>query len=494
MQTQRLNDLKSLLLPVLWAAYPVVFLYSHNAAISQPSSMALPVLVVAILAVALFGLFLVFQRRAVYAGLSTLAFFVFFHSYGALYTRLVNYERFQVEHYTLLPLVVVCAFYLAFFVTKLKPETAVNIRNILLLLAAGLVVWNILQALPAEIEKARTRAAGQIILPAAVAAENSPDIYYLVFDEYAGFKALREYWGDREIDAFAGFLREKDFFVAENSRSETTDTLHEMASRLNLVRYPVDLEDYNLFFEAIANNRVMQILKSRGYTTVVFDGASVLYSTKKPINADYNFVYDESRADTSGISPDEFAVLFFDQTMARAFSYLYALNNATNDLNQNMILYSLEKVLDLDEIPGPKFVYLHVMLPHMPVMFDEKGGPVDLKHREDWNYYPGQHKYATQRARQIIDQILRDADPQRPPIIILQSDHGARNHEPSSPDGVVLENYDDAYMTMIMNALYLPGYDYSRLSDDLAPVETFVIVLNHYFDAGVAVETYTPGD
>lgn len=494
MRRKSLKFIKSLLLPVLGAAYPVIFLYSHNAQIAQLSSVVLPLVFVTVLSIALFALFLGFQRRAVHASLSALAFLALFNVYGTVYTRLVRLNLFQVEHYTLLPFFIVCAFYLAYFVTKIKPKTAANIQNILLLLAASLVIFNLAAAAPAEIQKRRIRSSVETAAASAAAGKNYPDIYYIVFDEYAGFKAMREYWKYDEIDQFVDFLKEKGFFVAENSQSETTDTLNEMTSRLNLTRYPKDLIAYDLFFKTLANNKVMQVVKSYGYTTVVFDGPSIPYKAKTKINADYNFAYDEKTAEKPSLSADEFAVLFFDQTMARAFSYLYAVNNATTDLNQNMILYSLDKAIELDDIPGPKFVYLHVMLPHMPIMFDENGRPVDVKHREDWTYYLGQHKYATKRAQQLIERILAGASPQNPPVVILQSDHGARNHEPSSPDGVLLPNYEEKYMTMIMNALYLPGYDYAQLRDDLPPIETFVIVLNHYLDAGVGIDTYQPPD
>jgi hypothetical protein len=61
-----------------------------------------------------------------------------------------------------------------------------------------------------------------------------------------------------------------------------------------------------------------------------------------------------------------------------------------------------------------------------------------------------------------------------PPIIILQSDHGARPYYAS----VGANEWHK-----ILNAMYLPGMDYNTLSDNISPVNTFRLVFNHYFGA-----------
>ncbi len=42
-------------------------------------------------------------------------------------------------------------------------------------------------------------------------------------------------------------------------------------------------------------------------------------------------------------------------------------------------------------------------------------------------------------------------------------------------------------MHYILNALYLPGFDQSQLSQDMPPIETFAIVLNHYLGTDLKV-------
>lgn len=478
--------LKSLLLPVLTGIYPVIFLYCHNVSISKISSLKVPLALMVGLAVVLFAGYYLVTKRALRSGLSASVGLIFFHTYGWLYTKLLEFNIVQVEHYTLLPLVIFCALYAAFFLGKLRAPILRRIRDVSLLLLIGLILFNIIPAVPVELKKAQAHAEKKQVSQAANPARSSyPDIYYLIFDEYAGFDALSGYWHYEGYKGFQKFLEDNGFYVDEHSYSPTHDTIIEMASRLNMKLYPKSASPSDLF-GAISDNKVMQILKSYGYTTVVFDGPKMAYVTKTPITADYNFTLDPNEAAVN-IS-DEFSILFYNQTMLRVFSNFYESRDTSTIMLRRMTKLSLEKVTDLAEVPSPKFVYMHVMLPHLPILYDENGLTVDIKNKLNWNYYLGQHKYTTKLIQSLISTLLSQSDPNHPPVIVLQSDHGARNLENKSGDGVNLMNYPDEYKRNIINALYLPGYDTSQIPDDLAPIDTFPIILNFYLDANVSVE------
>ena len=137
-----------------------------------------------------------------------------------------------------------------------------------------------------------------------------------------------------------------------------------------------------------------------------------------------------------------------------------------------MILSTVDRVGDMTDIPSPKFIYSHLMIPHRPYLFNAAGDTVDSEYYRDWEYYPGYWVYATGIIRQMVENILADADPANPPVIILQSDHGARLHR---------DPYTEEQRTNILYALYLPGYDTSTLAQDENPANTFPLVFNHYF-------------
>ncbi len=321
---------------------------------------------------------------------------------------------------------------------------------------------------------------------AGAVAKQKPDIYYIIFDEYAGFDALHSYWHDDYADSFESFLKQNHFFVATGSRSPTLNTGSEIASRLNLQAYPEKLPSEEKE-QGIDDNKVMRVLKANGYTTVSID----MYFPH--IDADINIQYDPE--EIGGMSAGPFQKTFLDTGMLEAFGRYSQSNNPEAIQQRELILYSLDKTVNPGDIPTPKFVYTHILLPHEPFIFDEDGNLLPSQAHDDWNYYLGQYKYATKLAERLIAKLLAQADPQNPPVIILQSDHGARDIPSVGKGGKLLNNLLKDYPLSaahdILNALYLPGFDTTLLSNDMNPTETFAIVLNHYLSAGVEVD-YTP--
>jgi hypothetical protein len=85
----------------------------------------------------------------------------------------------------------------------------------------------------------------------------------------------------------------------------------------------------------------------------------------------------------------------------------------------------------------------------------------------------------------MIDNILADADPDNPPVIIIQSDHGARNIKVGKPGGLSLDDYPMEFSTHILNLMYIPGYDMSQIPQDINPINTFPIVFNFLFHTDI---------
>jgi hypothetical protein len=87
-------------------------------------------------------------------------------------------------------------------------------------------------------------------------------------------------------------------------------------------------------------------------------------------------------------------------------------------------------------------------------------------------------KYVNKRVIEVVDNLL--ANSAQRPIIILQADHGVRwRLDGKQPERNTPKIYKEAFS--ILNSYYLPGYDYSQLYDSITPVNTFRVVLNHYF-------------
>ncbi len=479
--------LKPLLLPLLLAIFPVLFLYGNNVSKLLLSSLGKISLFYSSLALVVSVLFLiVFKGHATKAANTAFIFLIFFNTYGILYRFLIELDLFRVEHYTLLPFVLSLAAYSAWFVTKMNQN---SFWNSAVLILAALIVFNMIQIVPAEIKKQQRITQSQATTTAATNVEgngNYPDIYLIIFDELAGLNAMREYWDYQGVDDFVDFVQSKGFFVAEDSKSNSIITLHLMSELLNYKPYPVEAVNTDIYYDDVNHSRAVRYLESLGYTTVTFDETRYWYQTYTPMPADYAFFHDEAKNRAGwAVFFDEFGMLVAENTMLKAFEASYkpiATESPYFEPHRRYVFFTADKIGQLSDIPSPKFVYVHLMIPHNPFIFDANGDPLDPVFSQNWNYYLGQYQFTIRIMEQMINNILREADPQRLPIIIIQSDHGARNGLASwHPDAVILKDYPMEYANHILNIMLLPEFDTSQLPQDLKPINTFPIIFNHYF-------------
>ncbi|NLE06762.1 MAG: hypothetical protein GX638_18430 [Crenarchaeota archaeon] len=207
------------------------------------------------------------------------------------------------------------------------------------------------------------------------------------------------------------------------------------------------------------------------------------YPTKPVVVADE--YYDQPEGDVTKINTDggvfdEFGVLVFDKTMLRVFSKYYKTTNPALENHINMISFVTEKLgrVNRDE---PVFVYSHLMLPHMPFMFDKNGNLNIALYHQNWDYYLGHYQFTISVIEELITNILSQYGPDDQPVIILQSDHGARNKKTTNPESKDLADYPEEYKTLIMNALFIPQCEPNQFKEDMNPVNTFPLIYNCLF-------------
>jgi hypothetical protein len=118
-------------------------------------------------------------------------------------------------------------------------------------------------------------------------------------------------------------------------------------------------------------------------------------------------------------------------------------------------------------LQSPKLVFVHLVIPHHPFVFGPNGEQVNLPDY-DKNGYRDQVIFINKQITTIVKNIITHSD--RPPVIVIQGDHGA-------PTGLIPSNVHMA----ILNAYYLPGADPSALYAGISPVNTFRVIFNQYF-------------
>jgi hypothetical protein len=478
----------SFITPLLFAIYPSLFHYANNAAMLRFSSLTRMLIIHTSLAAVVYVIFLIIIRHPYKAAIASALLLVFYNIYGILYNFLFSMDIVRIDHFTLLPFVILIVIYTSSWLSKMENINSVIVWKLLTFIIFAVAIFNLVKIISFEWQKVTL---STYIAPDSTKSEvtmnnNDPDIYYLVFDEFSGFEPMRNYWKYEEVDDFVNFLKSKEFFVAENSHSVTGSTIYELSTRLNYLTYPC-CDQTRTYLEAIANNRAANYLKDRGYSTIAFEEIRSIFPTDISFQFDYLFENDPSSPSVSSAIFDEFGVLVISNTMLSAFSryYLPHLNDQGLVNHRNMIYFTIDKLANLSDIPNPKFVYVHLLLPHVPFMFDEYGNVLDEQYQYNWNYYLGNYIFSIRVIREMVNTIFSISDPNRPPVIILQSDHGARNQIIGDNKDTLLQNFPESYKTSILFSLSLPGCDTSAIPQDIDPINTLPIVFNCYFGAGI---------
>ena len=316
-----LEAVKGLPLPLLASVFPVLFIYGNNVMILLLPSLGRTALFYAALAVTVYFIgYAVYRGDGIRAANAAVAFLFFFHLYGVLYDFLLKNDWFAVDHYTLLPFFLLCAAYASWLAARLPPKAMWNGSFLIL---SGLVLYNLTVIVSGEWKKNLLERTPEAIVPMAAVPTGStknPDIFFIIFDEFAGLDVARNYWHYSGVDDFVDFVESRGFYVMEDSRSSTTMTLHQICERLNFKEYPCCKEYTDIFYADLKNNYVMTYLKSLGYTTILFEEIGHFWEAFPQLPVDYSFGYEESKSMDLGLLFDEFGSLVADQTMLRVFS------------------------------------------------------------------------------------------------------------------------------------------------------------------------------
>ncbi len=318
-----------------------------------------------------------------------------------------------------------------------------------------------------------------------------PDIYYIILDGYARKDVLQEVYAFDNSD-FLNDLNTRGFIVTELSHSNYAQTQLTLASSLNFeylnyLSFASGIStNHDPLAEMILDSKVRVLLENMGYQ-VYFSGEYLFAEVNDPAIVFYEF---NSYALTT------FESLLLESTMFEILvDYGWVnISNYTYKTHREKILNGFAMAERLVESSSPKFVFVHIIAPHIPFVFDQDGNPT----QPDWEYtifegsqvthgldnyvtgYRAQLAYINQLTITTIDHILQKSS--SAPIIILQSDHG-----PGSQYGDTVDTSCLKERFSILNAIYLPNGDKISISASISPVNTFRLIFNAYFGTNLEV-------
>jgi hypothetical protein len=469
------------LLPI--AVYPILSLLSANIREVYLLVATRPMILCLLFMGMLFGSLQFFFKDRGKSAIAAGIFFTYLFSYGHIYNALIEQGINKPNRLLgMIGIAIIAA--TTWFVKRSKKPTALfyglNIFSIILILFPIFRIGNFMAAKGTIFDASP--------IPRGYQSTQAPDMYYIILDGYSRADTLSKI--DFDNSPFLDELEEIGFYIAECSISNYRNTVNSIASALNMDYLWRSIpnegekdENTTLVYDGIKHSSIRQILEARGYKTIGFEtGYAWLNLTDAHtfLSPRINYFWSET------LLPIE--ELFIQTTVLKPFVErgIITLNSKTNDDTRGsqfqnhykIVQYALDTLPSVAEMEGPKFVYLHLVVPHAPYIFlpdgsfnpnsdfyaNPDGNGTGLTRELSIEGYRNNLRFINNRIPDVVREIIEKSE--SPPVIILQGDHGLIYEE---------------YKTNILNAYYLPGSEYSTLYSTISPVNSFRIVLNEYF-------------
>ncbi len=424
-------------------------------------------------------------RNRIKSGIFTISFLIIFFFFGSAYDFLQQMQlpSLLVSYKFLLALIVVIMVVLAILLKKKAPPLKTHqffflLFSVLMLIEIGTSIYYIISG--------RNNDPAIKNSPLAVQLKpvgSQPDIFFIVFDEYTSSKALKKYF-KFDNSGFDSTLESDGFFISHDSKSNYSSTVMSMASTLNMQYFNrpmenTDIDTHSLLEGALSINKsyVPGLLEQQGYQIINYG------------------LFDVGSHRAAGPRP-------FRDYEARVLTLETLWGRIQRDILWNLVVrmpgYSEKKLGDKEYIERnqsnfhqfltelnkpsskPRLVLSHLLLPRRPAYVDRNGN-ARITSMEDFRDENHDSLYLEQvlYANKLIDSIGKAAikERQRPLVVIIEGDHGNRY----AAWGI---NIREKHF-MNLNTYYFSDRDYSKLYDSISPVNSFRVVLNKYFNAGL---------
>ncbi|MCB9799518.1 MAG: sulfatase-like hydrolase/transferase [Candidatus Omnitrophica bacterium] len=466
--------------PFLFAIYYFLHLQASNLQEQiEWKALALPVAAALGLITLIWFLLNLFLKDKTRSALLTSVIGFLFFSYGHIHGLLSR--LFPVSQEALLIILGMILLITGFFIFKHKKplnQTTIflNLMSFLLCLMAlvSIISYNTKHS---EMKKALSK---QIINQPAEprrmvpGSENFPDVYYIILDEYAHPEVLQRVYHYDNSD-FMNYLNDKGFYVSANSHANYLRTILSLPSSLNMQylnfmtqKLGPDSTDTALPYAMLRGNNVARQFRNLGYQYVLMHSGEAPSDTSPLMDLQIKFGFEDELA----------------STLAKGTLLKKAAADFMHRMNRKKHFYNFSEVAKIPEIKGPTFTFAHFVLPHSPFVFDRNGDvpnteSFSLQNEDYGDDYPrlylDQLVYTNVLVKRLIDTLIEKSE--RPPIIILQSDHG------NIPTGEWRN--DDEFIserTRILNAYYVPDEVKEKLYPTISPVNSFRLLFKEYFN------------
>ncbi len=420
----------------------------------------------------LFWFFNLFYKNKLKAGLLTTATLFIFLFFGVMQDALVFYKRFAFLSGPVyfIPLMIGLFVVFLFVIWKIKKwQRLILYVHLLLLILIIFETGNLLYYLFAN----KTKTTNEDVV-----CNNclKPPVYVLVLDEYAGDTTLS---GTYHFDnnAFKSTLTNQGFFDVKASQSNYVLTVHSVASFLNMDYLPIEISSsgsesaygYKTALAMIKENLVTKKFQELGYEIKNY---SPFDFKNAPATISNEFWGGNIRLITSQM---------MHRRLLKQLPFFAARNKFIKlpKLLTNRYYTHIEFALSgsvgyaQKNAAKPVFTYIHLNLPHSPILFDSLGNRFNRSVIKKWTpalldqAYLWNLKKANEFTLKWVGDIKKAHSGNV--VILIMSDHGP------SPTGEQKRRTDN------LNIVYLPNGNYANWYSGFSNVNQFRVLFNIMF-------------
>lgn len=489
-----------LLIVVLCAINPVLFLIAHNryrfnCTVAIPS--AITSCAIAVIA---WLVLLIFMRQPVRAGLLIAVNTTLFYFYGIFTITIMKMHFFADLGYNKLYAALIIIINTVLVYTTHKYRNLAQAISLILLIIIGISITISLVTLvfksgkrpySIEVQRSVDSRLGMLLemFEARDSTPSMPDIYHIILDAYPRADILKNrFSGDNS--QFISFLQSAGFSISPYGWSNYSCTDLSLPATLNFEYIQRICNKPDSTPSILAELRYLKthslaarFLKKLGYSTYITRNG---FETDEPRTADH---FIEPHASLFGLSWNEFNFGVLRMTPLPVLIDRFAGPTLTFfGQHRRQIRSALDFLSYAHRENGPKYVFAHIIAPHIPIVYGRHGEPL----REEKPYLnnpaadPQKYIKAFRDEIFFLDSIVAltirqmiSADSSC--VIILQSDHGELPVWPPElcPIKRVIEMRHG-----ILFAVRAPEYPLA-LDDSATAVNTYPLLFNALFSCEI---------
>jgi hypothetical protein len=480
------------------AAFPVLTLFAHNVLQVELRLLWRPLLISIGGMLLLWIVLSLLLRNHLQAALLAAWIGLLFFSYGHVYDLVRGLPAMGLllgRHRYLSVLYVFLLLGGAWMIWRMRSESLQNLFSALNLIGVALLVYPAYQV---GLYQVNVRAAAQSIEVTyddgypltAPAGGVLPDIYFIVLDGYMRADSLTQDMGFDNSE-FLDKIRAMDFYAVPCSRSNYGYTMGSLQSVLNMNYLPelgalqeaLDISPDDKWL-LIRRSLVRGKLEALGYQSVGFETG---YEWTRMADADIFIGRGQDPLAFQRLTPFESLLIKTTGGLILVDSQIKLLQHNVAEINYpykdhvDIVTFVLDQLPKLAKNPAPTFVFAHILVPHVPYVFQPDGslttdpnfysGPLATAVNDEYERqgYLNSIQFINRRMEEIFAQIL--ADSETPPVIFVMGDHGLKEQN----------------RLQILSLYYLPEVSSnldsgaSGVYETITPVNAFRLIFNRYF-------------